>query len=119
MTKHESLNGKVAVITGGGGVLCSGFAKTLAEQGVKVAVLDLNEDAAKKVADEINSNGGTAIAVGCNVLEPESMKKARDIVTESSAHVIFSSTVQAETTPRARRQRKPLKKSTLLKRTRM
>jgi len=82
MTKHESLNGKVAVITGGGGVLCSGFAKTLAEQGVKVAVLDLNEDAAKKVADEINSNGGTAIAVGCNVLEPESMKKARDIVAE-------------------------------------
>lgn len=82
MTKHESLNGKVAVITGGGGVLCSGFAKTLAEQGVKVAVLDLNEDAAKKVADEINLNGGTAIAVGCNVLEPESMKKARDIVAE-------------------------------------
>ncbi len=82
MTKHESLKGKVAVITGGGGVLCSGFAKTLAEQGVKVAVLDLNEDAAKKVADEINSNGGTAIAVGCNVLEPESMKEARDIVAE-------------------------------------
>lgn len=82
MTKHESLNGKVAVITGGGGVLCSGFAKTLAEQGVKVAVLDLNEDAAKKVADEINLNGGTAIAVGCNVLEPERMKKARDIVAE-------------------------------------
>lgn len=82
MTKHESLNGKVAVITGGGGVLCSGFAKTLAEQGVKVAVLDLNEDAAKKVADEINLNGGTAIAVGCNVLEPESMKQARDIVAE-------------------------------------
>ena len=69
MTKHESLNGKVAVITGGGGVLCSGFAKTLAEQGVKVA-------------DEINANGGTAIAVGCNVLEPESMKMARDIVAE-------------------------------------
>ena len=42
MTKHENLSGKVAVITGGGGVLCSGFAKTLAEQGVKVAVLDLN-----------------------------------------------------------------------------
>lgn len=82
MTKHESLNGKVAVITGGGGVLCSGFAKTLAEQGVKVAVLDLNEGAAQKVADEINSNGGTAIAVGCNVLDPESMKAARDTVAE-------------------------------------
>lgn len=82
MTKHESLNGKVAVITGGGGVLCSGFAKTLAEQGVKVAVLDLNEDAAQKVADEINASGGTAIAVGCNVLDSESMKKARDTVAE-------------------------------------
>lgn len=82
MTKHESLNGTIAVITGGGGVLCSGFAKTLAKQGVKVAVLDLNEEAAKKVADEINADGGTAIAVGCNVLEPESMKQARDTVLE-------------------------------------
>lgn len=78
MTKHENLSGKVAVITGGGGVLCSGFAKTLAEQGVKVAVLDLNEEAAQKVADGINADGGTAIAVGCNVLDPDSMKKARD-----------------------------------------
>lgn len=82
MTEHKSLKGKVAVITGGGGVLCSGFAKTLAKQGVKVAVLDLNEEAAKKVADEINAEGGTAIAVGCNVLEPESMKQARDVVAE-------------------------------------
>ncbi|MCQ2484287.1 MAG: SDR family oxidoreductase [Clostridia bacterium] len=82
MTKHESLNGKVAVITGGGGVLCSGFAKTLAKQGVKVAVLDLNEAAAQKVADEIVADGGTAIAVGCNALEPESMQKARDVVNE-------------------------------------
>lgn len=82
MTEHKSLKGKVAVITGGGGVLCSGFAKTLAQQGVKVAVLDLNEVAAQKVADEIVADGGTAIAVGCNVLEPESMKAARDIIAE-------------------------------------
>lgn len=82
MTEHKSLNGKVAVITGGGGVLCSGFAKTLAKQGVKVAVLDLNEEAAQKVADEIVADGGVAIAVGCNVLEPESMQKARDVIAE-------------------------------------
>ncbi|MDD6275383.1 MAG: SDR family oxidoreductase [Clostridia bacterium] len=82
MNKHESLKGKVAVVTGGGGVLCSGFAKTLAEQGVKVAVLDLNEEAAKKVADEIVADGGTAISVGCNVLDQESMKNARDIIAE-------------------------------------
>ena len=80
---HENLNGRVAVVTGGGGVLCAMFAKALAKQGVKVAVLDLNEEAAKKVADEINAEGGTAIAVGCNVLEPDSMKKARDIINET------------------------------------
>lgn len=82
MFVHENLKGRVAVVTGGGGVLCAGFAKTLAEAGVKVAVLDLNEAAAQAVADEINENGGTALAVGCNVLEPESMEKARAIVNE-------------------------------------
>ncbi len=79
---HENLKGRVAVVTGGGGVLCGDFAKALARQGVKVAVLDLNEAAAQKVADEINENGGTAIAVGCNVLEKESMEKARETVNE-------------------------------------
>lgn len=79
---HENLKGRVAVVTGGGGVLCGDFAKALARQGVKVAVLDLNEASAQKVADEITGNGGTAIAVGCNVLEKESMEKAREIVNE-------------------------------------
>lgn len=79
---HDSLKGKVAVITGAGGVLCSGFAKTLAKQGVKVAVLDLREEAAQAVADEITAEGGTAIAVACNVLERESMDAARAVVNE-------------------------------------
>ncbi len=79
---HENLKGRVAVVTGGGGVLCADFAKTLAKQGVKVAVLDLNEPAAQKVADEINADGGVAIAVGCNVLEKESMENARAIINE-------------------------------------
>ena len=51
MFKHENLKGKVAVVTGGGGILCASFAKTLAEQGCKVAVLDLNKDAAQACAD--------------------------------------------------------------------
>lgn len=79
---HENLKGRVAVVTGGGGVLCGDFAKALARQGVKVAVLDLNEAAAQKVADEITAEGGTAIAVGCNVLEPESMENARAVINE-------------------------------------
>ncbi len=82
MFKHDNLKGRVAVVTGGGGVLCGAFAKTLAQQGCKVAVLDLNEEAAQKCADEITSEGATAIAVGCNVLDLASMEKAREIVNE-------------------------------------
>lgn len=77
---HENLKGRVAVITGGGGVLCSGFAKDLAALGVKVAVLDLREEAAQVVVDEITAAGGTALAVGCNVLEAESLEAAREKV---------------------------------------
>lgn len=68
---------KVVVITGGGGVLCSTMAIALAKQGAKLAVLDLKEENAKRVADEINQNGGTAIGIAANVLEVESLKKAQ------------------------------------------
>lgn len=74
---NENLKNRVAVITGGGGVLCSGFAKDLAKFGVKVAVLDLREEAAQKVVDEIEAEGGIGLAVGCNVLEAESLEAAR------------------------------------------
>ncbi len=74
---HENLKNKVIVITGGGGVLCSAFAKDLAAQGAKIAVLDLREEAAQVVVDEINAAGGTAIAVACNVLEAESLEAAK------------------------------------------
>lgn len=80
---NENLKGRVAVITGGGGVLCSGFAKDLASFGVKVAVLDLREDAAQKVVDGINADGGTALAVGCNVLEAESLENARQKINSA------------------------------------
>jgi len=69
---------KVVVITGAGGVLCGTMAKALAKSGAKVAVLDLIEDAAKKVADEIRANKGTAIAVKCDVLDKKSLEAARD-----------------------------------------
>lgn len=66
---NTDLSGKVAVVTGAGGVLCSAFAKTLARAGAKVALLDLNEEAAQKYADEIVEEGGVARAYKCNVLE--------------------------------------------------
>lgn len=82
MFNHDNLKGRVAVVTGGGGVLCGGFAKDLAKQGVKVAVLDLRLEAAQKVADEIIAEGFEAIGVACNVLEKESLEAARAEINE-------------------------------------
>jgi len=92
------LSGKVAVVTGAGGVLCGEMAKALACAGAKVAVIDLSQDAAKKVADEINEcrgpgfatlrrgkrrAGDRAIAVKCNVLDKQELESARkDIVAK-------------------------------------
>lgn len=71
------LTGKVAVVTGAGGVLCGEMAKALARAGAKVAVVDLSEEAAKKVAGEINRSGGIAIAVKCSVLDKRQLETAR------------------------------------------
>lgn len=76
------LSGKIALVTGGGGVLCSEFAKALAASGAKVAVCDLRVDAAQKVVDEITKDGGTAIAVGANVLDKASLEAARETILE-------------------------------------
>ena len=68
---NTDLTGKVAVVTGAGGVLCSAFAKVLARAGAKVALLDLNEEAAQQFAGEINGEGGMARAYKCNVLDKD------------------------------------------------
>lgn len=70
--------GKIAVITGAGGVLCSCFAKELAKDGFEVALLDLNYDAAQKVADEICANGGKAKAYKANVLDRDMLEAVRE-----------------------------------------
>lgn len=71
---NTDLTGKVCVVTGAGGAICGMFAKTLARAGGKVAVLDLNEQAAQQVADEINAEGGIAKAYKANVLEKENLE---------------------------------------------
>lgn len=70
------LNGKVAVVTGAGGVLCSTMAEALAECGAKVALLDLNGDAAKQSADKITTAGGIAKGYQANALEKDSLETA-------------------------------------------
>ena len=63
------LSGKVAVVTGAGGVLCRGFARALAQCGAKVALLGRTYANVQKLADEITAEGGTAKAYECNVLD--------------------------------------------------
>ncbi len=68
------LSNKVVAVTGAGGIICSEFAKALAACGAKVALLDINYDAAKKYADEIGEN---ALAVKCNCLDKASIEEAK------------------------------------------
>ncbi len=70
------LKGKVAVVTGGGGILCSVMAQALAQCGARVAVLDLKPEAAEKVVAAIRAAGGEAVGVACNVLERPSLEAA-------------------------------------------
>ncbi|MBE6915330.1 MAG: SDR family oxidoreductase [Ruminococcaceae bacterium] len=75
-----SLEGKVAVVTGAGGVLCAEISKGLAKAGATVALLDLRLDMAEKAAEAIRAEGGNAAAFECNVLERASIEKAKDAV---------------------------------------
>jgi NAD(P)-dependent dehydrogenase (short-subunit alcohol dehydrogenase family) len=77
MSDLFDLKDKTIVITGGGGVLCSAMSMALGQAGAKIAVLDLLEAAAAKVAEKINSAGGRAIAVKCNVLDKASLELAK------------------------------------------
>ena len=72
------LTGKVAVVTGGGGVLCGAMAEALAECGAKVAVLSLHKENADRVAARINANGGTALGFSANVIEKKSLEATKN-----------------------------------------
>ena len=75
-----NLEGKVAVVTGGAGVLCKEFAKAMAACGAKVAILGRTLSKAEAVAEEINAAGGEAIAVSVDVTNAESVNKAHEEV---------------------------------------
>lgn len=77
----KDLKDKVVVITGAGGVICGGLADAIAQNGAKVALLDLNLEAAQRVADGLTSKGLVARAYQCNVLDKASIVAAHDAVT--------------------------------------
>lgn len=80
MSRLFDVQGKTAVITGGGGVLCSELARALAGEGARVAILDFNAEAARKTAEEIGKKGGTALAVQANVLDKAALNSAAEMV---------------------------------------
>lgn len=70
-----NMDGQVAVVTGGCGLLGKQFSFTLAQAGAKVVVADLNASLAANTADEINQQGGKAIGIGVDVTDPDSTVK--------------------------------------------
>ncbi|MBO4534327.1 MAG: SDR family oxidoreductase [Clostridia bacterium] len=92
------LRDKIVAITGAGGVICSEFARALAACGAKVALLDINFDAAKKVADEI---GPSAMAVKCNCLDKADVERAKEEINAHFGQVNFLINGAGGNNPRA------------------
>ena len=80
MSYKYYLTGKVVVITGAAGVLCSSFAQTLAYAGASVVLLDINVNGAQAVADRILSKGGKASAFQANVLDKKDLISCKEAV---------------------------------------
>jgi len=76
------LTGKVAVVTGGGGVLCGEMAKALAACGAKVALIGRTLSSLETVANEINGEGGCARCYPANVLDRAAMESAAEKIHE-------------------------------------
>ncbi len=80
LDKLYDISGKTAVITGGAGAICTAICRALAKCGARVAILDLDAEAANRLASEICAEGGEAIGLACDVLDKESIERAADEV---------------------------------------
>lgn len=80
------LSEKVVALTGAGGAIISQFAEAMALCGAKVALLDINYEAAKAVADRIGEN---ALAIETNALNKDSIKAAKALINEKFGKVNF------------------------------
>lgn len=92
------LSDKVVVITGAGGVICSEFAKALAKEGARVALLDINGEAVERVASEIGEN---ALPIKCNCLDKADIERAKEQVNAKLGKVNFLINGAGGNNPRA------------------
>ncbi|WP_249595594.1 SDR family oxidoreductase [Peribacillus frigoritolerans] len=84
---HENLSNRVAVITGGSGVLCSKMAVELARHGVRIAILNRTAEKGQEVVELIEQTGGTAISIAADVLDRASLENARGKIIEAFGRV--------------------------------
>ena len=80
-------SGKVAAITGGGGVLCGTMARALGQRGARVVVLDLSLQAAEKVAADIRAAGGQSVAMQANVLDKAGLEAVAQRVVDTYGRI--------------------------------
>ena len=78
MNEMYSIAGKVAIITGAGGVLGGSIAKSFASQGARIVALDIRAEQLEKRVEELKAIGADAIGLTCNVLDIDSLKKTAD-----------------------------------------
>ncbi|MEY2913798.1 MAG: hypothetical protein RLZZ184_3107, partial [Cyanobacteriota bacterium] len=87
MNDTFSIKGKVAIVTGGGGVLGGSIAKHLVGTGCKVVVLDIREENVNSRVEELKQMGGEAVGFVSNVLDVEEMKEIDAVTISTPDHV--------------------------------
>lgn len=83
----NTLSGKIVVITGGAGVLCAPLCQSLADEGARLVILDINASEADRLALKINQSGGTAIALACDVCVKDDLEAAARGILKSYGRV--------------------------------
>jgi len=112
----SDLKNKVCVLTGGAGVIGSSLAKGMAEAGINVAILDLNKDAAEKVAADIDKTvDAKVIGIEANVLDKESLRKAKDAVKSALGSIDFLINGAGGNSPKATTKQEYVSEETLNK----
>ncbi len=107
----DDLKDKNCVITGGGGVIGSAIAVGLASVGVRTAIVDINKEAADKVAASVEKETGTkSVGVSANVLEKESLKKAKSEINEKLGEIHLLINGAGGNSPKATTQKEQIEK---------
>lgn len=110
----DDLNGKVAVITGGGGIIGAALCQAMGAVGIKIAVVDLFKEAADKVAAQVTAEtGAKAIGVTANVLEKDSLAAAKEVINRELGPIDLLINCAGGNSPKATTQVEFLDKNTV------